>query len=108
MFAGAARRAACFLLAMLDADGLWRRGNSRFTDSQATLYNTRTAWGLAEAGWRLGAPEFTAGAAPKLPAGAPLAPHDGWLAGCCLPHPGRAVVPTLALRLPRLLRGGGG
>src|SRR5467141_697083 len=40
VFAGAARRAACFLLATLDEDGLWRRGNSRFADARATLYNT--------------------------------------------------------------------
>jgi len=37
IFAGGARRAACYLLATLDEDGVWRRGNSRFANSRATL-----------------------------------------------------------------------
>ncbi|OLC70116.1 MAG: hypothetical protein AUH78_21875 [Gemmatimonadetes bacterium 13_1_40CM_4_69_8] len=107
VFAGAARRAACFLLAMLDADGLWRRGNSRFADSQATLYNTRTAWGLAEAGRRLGAPEFTAAAARNLRAVARLQHDDGWLPDCCLTDRMRPLLHTVAYGIRGLLEGGG-
>ncbi len=106
VFAGAARRAACFLLAMLDADGLWRRGNSRFADSQATLYNTRTAWGLAEAGRRLGAPEFTAAAARNLRAVAQLQHDDGWLPDCCLTDRMRPLLHTIAYGIRGLLEGG--
>src|SRR5690348_9621647 len=53
-FASAASRAAHFLTQALDGDGHWRSGNSRFARSDATLYNARTAWALAEAGARLG------------------------------------------------------
>src|SRR5207249_824870 len=38
-FADAARRAACYLVATLDSDGLWRRGNSQFARADSTLYN---------------------------------------------------------------------
>src|SRR2546430_4856484 len=62
-FAEAACRAARYLVAMLDADGHWRRGNSRFARPDATLYNTRTAWALAEAGARLRGEAFSNAAA---------------------------------------------
>src|SRR2546422_3272455 len=52
IFADAARRAACYLVTTLDSDGHWRNGNSRFARADATLYNTRAAWALAEAGAR--------------------------------------------------------
>src|SRR5437879_11689936 len=96
VFAGAARRAASFLLATLDEDGLWRRGNSRFADARATLYNTRTAWGLAEAGRVLGAPEFTAAAARNLRAVARPQHDDGWRPERCL----RGAVPPLLHTIP--------
>jgi len=70
VFAGAARRAGRFLVAMLEDDGLWRWGRS----------STCTAWALAEAGRRLGAPEFRAAAARHLRAVARL-----WQDGRCLP-----------------------
>src|SRR2546425_4668452 len=69
-FADAARRAARYLVAMLEGDGHWRRGNSRFARADATLYNTRTAWALAEAGVRLadaGSPMPPLGACALLP-----------------------------------------
>src|SRR6266581_3110970 len=89
IFADAARRAACYLVATLDADGHWRRGNSRFARADATLYNTRTAWALAEAGVRLEHDAFTAAAARSLRAAAERAAHalgatvrtGGWMPG---------------------------
>lgn len=56
VFAGAARRAGRFLVATLDDDGLWRGARS----------SSGTAWALAEAGRRLGAPELRAAAAKHL------------------------------------------
>src|SRR5206468_429146 len=67
-FADAARRAARYLVATLDPDGHWRSDNSRFARADSTLYNTRTAWALAEAGARLDEPRFTAAAARNLQA----------------------------------------
>jgi len=106
VFAGAARRAASFLLATLDEDGLWRRGNSRFANARATLYNTRTAWGLAAAGRLLGAPEFTAAAARNFRAVARRQHDDGWLPDCCLSDPFRPLLHTIAYAIRGLLEGG--
>src|SRR5256886_16986965 len=75
-FADAARRAACYLVATLDSDGHWRRGNSQFARADATLYNTRTAWALAEAGARLGDGGVPPPPPPPRPAPPrPPAPH---------------------------------
>jgi hypothetical protein len=105
-FAAATRRAGRFLVDMLDADGLWRRGNSRFADPQATLYNARVAWALAEAGTRLMEPEFTAAAARNLHAVARRQHDNGWIPDCCLSDPQRPLLHTLAYAIRGLLEGG--
>ena len=106
IFAGGARRAACFLLATLDEDGMWRRGNSRFANPRATLYNARVAWALAEAGVRLRAPEFRAAAAKALRAVARHQHDDGWFPDCCLSDPQRPLLHTIAYTIRGLLEGG--
>jgi len=105
-FADAARRAACYLAATLDADGHWRRGNSRFARADATLYNTRTAWALAEAGVRLDDHAFTDAAARSLRAAAGLQAQNGWLPHCCLSDPEQPLLHTLAYAIRGLLEGG--
>ncbi len=106
MFADAARRAACYLVATLDSDGHWRRGNSRFARADATLYNTRTAWALAEAGVRLEHDAFSAAAARSLRAAAELQAENGWLPHCCLTDPEQPLLHTLAYAIRGLLEGG--
>ncbi len=105
-FADAACRAARYLVTMLDADGHWRRGNSRFARPDATLYNTRTAWALAEAGARLANQECTDAAARSLRAAASLQAGNGWLPHCCLTDPARPLLHTLAYAIRGLLEGG--
>lgn len=106
IFAGGARRAASYLLATLDQDGVWRRGNSRFAHAGATLYNARTAWALAEAGRRLGAPEFRAAAAKNLRVVAQRQHDDGWFPDCCLSDPRRPLLHTIAYAIRGLIEGG--
>ena len=106
IFADAARRAGRFLVAMLDDDGLWRRANSLFAHPQATLYNARTAWALAEAGRQLDVPEFEVAAARSLSAVARLQHDDGWIPDCCLTDPLRPLLHTLAYAIRGLLEGG--
>jgi len=106
IFADAARRAACYLVATLDADGHWRRGNSRFARADATLYNTRTAWALAEVGARLNDDAFTDAAARNLRAAADLQAPNGWLPHCCLTDPERPLLHTLAYAIRGFLEGG--
>ena len=106
VFAEAARRAARYLLATLDPDGHWRSDNSRFARADATLYNTRTAWALAEAGARLDDRRFTAAAARSLHAAADLQAPNGWLPSCCLSDPERPLLHTLAYGIRGVLEGG--
>src|SRR5882762_3629780 len=105
-FADAARRAARYLVATLDPDGHWRSDNSRFARADATLYNTRTAWALAEAGARLDDRRFTDAAARSLHAAADLQAPNGWLPSCCLSDPERPLLHTLAYAIRGLLEGG--
>src|SRR5881296_3713610 len=106
IFADAARRAACYLAATLDPDGQWRSDNSRFARADSTLYNTRTAWALAEAGVRLENHAFTDGAARSLRAAAELQAPNGWLPQCCLSDPERPLLHTLAYAVRGFLEGG--
>ena len=105
-FADAARRAGRYLTATIDADGHWRKGNSRFARDDATLYNARTAWALAEAGRRLEEPEFIQAAARQLRAVANLQAANGWLPYCCLSDPERPLLHTLAYAIRGLVEGG--
>jgi hypothetical protein len=104
-FADAARRAARYLATTLDADGHWRRGNSRFARADSTLYNARTAWALAEAGARLDDGGFTDAAARSLHAAAELQAPNGWLPQCCLTDPERPLLHTLAYAIRGFLEG---
>ncbi|HET9708442.1 MAG TPA: hypothetical protein VFP39_09070 [Gemmatimonadales bacterium] len=105
-FADAAYRAGNFLVSCLDQDGLWHRGNSHFADAHATLYNARTAWALAEAGTRLGVPDFVAAAARNLTAVVKRQHDDGWFPNCCLTDPERPLLHTIAYTIRGLLEGG--
>lgn len=105
-FADAARKAARFLVSALDTDGLWRRGNSHFARPDGTLYNTRTAWALAEAGAQLWEPEFTAVAVRNLCAVADRQHVNGWIPDCCLTDSDRPLLHTLAYAVRGLLEGG--
>ena len=106
VFADAARRAAHYLVGRLDSDGHWRRGNSQFARADATLYNTRTAWALAEAGARLDDGGFTAAAARSLRAATALQAPNGWLPSCCLTDPQQPLLHTLAYAIRGFLEGG--
>jgi uncharacterized protein YyaL (SSP411 family) len=105
-FADVARRAARYLVATLDPDGRWRSDSSRFARADATLYNARTAWALAEAGARLDERRFTAAAARNLRAAAELQAPNGWLPQCCLTDPEQPLLHTLAYAIRGLLEGG--
>src|SRR2546426_251124 len=106
VFADAALRAGRYLVALLESDGHWRRGNSHFARGDATLYNTRTAWALAEAGARLQETAFTDAAARTLRAAVLMQAANGWLPSCCLSDPAPPPLHPLAHAIPGLLEGG--
>jgi hypothetical protein len=102
----AADRAARWLVEVQEADGLWRKGNSRFALSAPTLYNARVAWALAEAGVALDNPGYLHAAGRNLRAVANQARTNGWLPHCCLTDPDRPLLHTLAYAVRGLVEGG--
>ncbi|HEY6156217.1 MAG TPA: hypothetical protein VIV88_02135 [Gemmatimonadales bacterium] len=96
VFAGAARRAGRFLFATLDHDAVWRRDGA---------HSPHTAWALAEAGRRLGAPELRAAAAQHLRAVARLQHEDGWMPDARFPERARGLA-DVADAIRGLLEGG--
>ena len=104
-FADAARRAGAWL-ARCEAGGAFVQGNSRYARGDATAYNARAAWALAEAGALLAEPAFTGAAARVLRAVAAAQHEDGWFPGCCLYDPHRPLLHTLAYTVRGLLEGG--
>jgi hypothetical protein len=105
-FGAAADRACQWLAQHLDADGLWRRGNSPYADAGATLYNARTAWALLAAGRQLSRPVFTQAGAMALRAVRRAQADNGWFPECCLTDPDRPLTHTLAYTIQGLLEGG--
>jgi len=105
-FANAARRAADFLASALDADGVWRRGSSRFAHRRATNYNARTAWALAEAGALFADSRYTEAASLALRGIARQQHDNGWLPDCCLTDPTEPLLHTVAYAIRGLLEGG--
>jgi hypothetical protein len=105
-FAHALHRAGRYLVDVMDVDGVWRRGNSQFARGDSTLYNTRTAWALAEAGVILEEPEFSSAAAKNLRRAAERQRANGWLPDCCLADPLRPLLHTTAYAIRGLLEGG--
>jgi hypothetical protein len=104
-YAHAAARAGRWL-AEGEEDGRFLRGNSRFARGDATAYNARAAWALAEAGAVLGEPALTDAAARVLRAVAAAQDVDGWFPDCCLHDPARPLLHTLAYTVRGLLEGG--
>ncbi|MGH7690607.1 MAG: hypothetical protein ACREN3_13450 [Gemmatimonadaceae bacterium] len=105
-FADSANRAAAFLADRIDHDGFWRRDTSHLAHPDATLYNTRTAWALAEAGVRLGTPSYCDAAHRALVAAADRQHANGWIPDCCLTDPKRPLLHTLAYAIRGMLEGG--
>jgi uncharacterized protein YyaL (SSP411 family) len=105
-YADAARRAGAWLASAMAPDGSWRLGESDFARKDATLYNARASWALAEAGVVLGEPAFRDAAARNLQFVARAQASNGWFPRCCLSDPERPLLHTLAYTVRGLLEGG--
>ena len=105
-YADALRRAAAYLVSTMDAEGRWTAGESDFARKDATLYNARVAWALAEAGAALGDSRFTDAASRNLRRVASLQHANGWFPHCCLSDPERPLLHTIAYTIRGLLEGG--
>jgi hypothetical protein len=105
-YAAASVAAARFLVAALDADGVWRRGHSKFAIAGSALYNARTAWGLLAADARLGIPGARDAGALALTSIVRRQHDGGWFPECCLTQPDAPLVHTIAYTIRGLLEGG--
>jgi hypothetical protein len=102
----ALRRAGRYLTSVIDREGRWIKGESDFARKDATLYNARVAWALAEAGVALNEPDFTAAAARNLRWVVSQQQANGWFPNCCLTDPVRPLLHTIAYTTRGLLEGG--
>ena len=105
-FMDSAMRAGEFLAERIDDDGIWRRDASHLAHQGATLYNTRTAWALAEAGKRFGVRAFVDAARLALLAAVQRQHADGWIPDCCMLDPERPLLHALAYAIRGSLEGG--
>jgi uncharacterized protein YyaL (SSP411 family) len=104
-FEAALRRAGDFLTSV-EKDGDWISGNSAFARKDATTYNARAAWALAEAGVRLGVDEYQNAAERILCAVAARQHTNGWFPACCLNDPSQPLLHTIAYTVRGLIEGG--
>jgi hypothetical protein len=102
-FLEAADRAGRWMVELQDSDGNWRRGNSEFANSVATLYNVKAAWGLCEAG-KLGVGEEAIRAAVRNAEYClTRQKSNGWFAECDLEDPTQPLLHTIAYTLQGLI-----
>ncbi len=92
----AAERAARWLVAAQDDDGVWRRGASAFVKQGGHVYNVRVAWALAL--WARRTNERDAEQAARRSADYALGQQNelGWFAENCLEDEARPLLHTIA------------
>ena len=99
----AASRAADWLISIQEADGNWIRGNSEYANANATVYNVKAAWGLAEAGKALQREDCIRAAVRNAEFCLTRQESNGWFCDCCLDDPNRPLLHTIAYTMQGLL-----
>ena len=99
----AAARACEWLVSMQESDGRWLRGNSRFANPEWTLYNVKAAWGLCEAGVRLGERRYVDAALRNAEYCLSRQHPNGWLPDCCVLDARAPLLHTLAYAMQGLM-----
>lgn len=102
-FKRAAARACDWLLSVQEPDGNWIRGNSRYAQGGATLYNVKAAWGLCEAGVALGDERYVQAAVRNAEYCLSRQNANGWFRDCCLSDPARPLLHTIAYTMQGLV-----
>jgi len=101
-----ARRAADFLLSVLDSDGGWRRAGSKYARCGINLYDARTAWGLIEVFRITGEPGYREAARRNLDFVVSQQWPNGWFPNCCLDDDLHPLLHTIAYTTEGLLESG--
>ncbi|ABK43099.1 conserved hypothetical protein [Magnetococcus marinus MC-1] len=91
----AACRAADYLLAVQQAEGQWRVGNSRFADAKTTTYNVRVGWALILLGQTANRPDYIAAGRRNVDATLAMQNDNGWFRCNCLSDPGAPLLHTI-------------
>jgi len=102
-FRQAGVRAADWMVANQEPDGNWIRGNSPFADANATLYNVKAAWGLADFGAATGTSDYVEAALRNAQYTVLHQRSNGWFEKCCLTDPDHPLLHTLAYTMQGLL-----
>jgi len=89
-------RASDWLVAAQDPDGAWRRFASPFAAHALNTYNTRVAFGLAQAGHVLGEPRYVETAARNVQWALTRMRANGWLEDNDLEDNARPLTHTIA------------
>jgi hypothetical protein len=102
----AAVRAASWLRDVQDADGCWRKFGSPMTSRDINLYNTRSAWGMAEVHRITGEQGFLDAAVRNLEWALTQQQPNGWFPHNCLQNDAQPFVHTIAYAMRGFLEVG--
>jgi hypothetical protein len=97
------RRASDWLLGLQEPTGEWRKGNSKFANASATVYNAKAAWGLCEAGRAAQIPGAIQAAVRNAEFCLSKQSSNGWFSDCCLDDPSRPLLHTIAYTMQGLI-----
>lgn len=100
----AAERAGKWMLGLQNENGHWELGNDHgLAHGEATIYNVKAAWGLAEAGVAMGFPEFVQAAIRNAEHAMSKQLPNGCYEDCCLMDPNRPLIHTIVYAMQGLL-----
>ena len=102
-YARAAAKAVRWLMSVQDADGAWRKHLSTLTTSSVQTYNTRTAWGLAQAGVEWNERRWTAAATRNCDWAVSQQQPNGWFAHNAFSDTEKPLLHTIGYVLEGLL-----
>jgi uncharacterized protein YyaL (SSP411 family) len=102
-FAKAGECAAAWLMSMQEPNGHWIRGNSKYADRKATLYNVKAAWGLGRMGQAIGSEELVRAAIKNAEYTVSRQTPNGWFPDCCLSDSQRPLLHTIAYTMQGLI-----
>jgi hypothetical protein len=99
----ACKRAAEFLVSVQDADGAWRKGNSRFANALTTTYNARVGWALILTGLRIQDRKYVEAGERNIRFSIAQQSSNGWFHNNCLTDPSAPLLHTICYAIEGIL-----
>jgi hypothetical protein len=97
------QEASNWLISMQESDGNWIKGNSKYANPDATVYNVKAAWGLCEAGHVADMPGALEAASLNAEYCISKQLANGWFRDCCLIDQAQPLLHTIAYSMQGLL-----